>query len=354
MTEGVPPQHGTNTQPRPEPTMTNPPLDRSTVLDLSDEPLIIAGRYLADLGARVIRIESAHGDYIRRTGPWLDGTPGNERALRHLLYNQGKESLALDLSDPAAWELIEQMSNSADIIIAPIEQHEVARDFFAGLGQRAASGSGPSLIDVVFRREHPEQQATDLIAMAAGSQLVCNGFPDLPPDYPVGKLGYKQASYLATVASVSSIFQQARGGASVHATISLQEAVASTIIQAANPNLYLWHGMVAERTGTGGLALSRRRYRSRFIRAGQLRGRRNRLHRHPGNHLPHLRRPLGHLPAIAHQHHLEGLPRVVRRGHRRRSALARTLDGPDVPRRAPRRDARIHRALLRRATPRRG
>ena len=37
------------------------------------------------------------------------------------------------------------------------------------------------------------------------------------------------------------------------ATVGLQEAVISTIIQSANPNLYVWHGMVAERTGTGGL-----------------------------------------------------------------------------------------------------
>ena len=107
------------------------PLDGAVVLDLADEPMIIAGRYLADLGARVIRIESAGGDYIRRTGPWLDGEPGNERALRHLLYNQGKESLALDLTDPAAWELIEQMSDSADVVIAPMEQPAVSRDFFA-------------------------------------------------------------------------------------------------------------------------------------------------------------------------------------------------------------------------------
>ena len=236
-----------------EPNVVAGPLDGAVVLDLADEPMIIAGRYLADLGARVVRIESSAGDYTRRTGPWLDGEPGKERALRHLLYNQGKESLALDLNDPAAWELIEQVSESADVIIAPIDQPAASRDCFAQLAERAAAGRGPTLIDIVFRREQPDQQATDLIAMAAGSQLVCNGFPDLPPDYPAGKLGYKQASYLATAASVSAIFQQARGGGSAHATISLQEAVISTIIQAANPNLYVWHGMVAERTGTGGL-----------------------------------------------------------------------------------------------------
>ena len=229
------------------------PLDGAVVLDLSDEPLIIAGRYLADLGARVVRVESANGDRIRRVGPWVDGEPGNERALRHLLYNQGKESLALDLDASEAWEIVERLASRADVVIAPIEKSGRAFEFVQRLHDSAHDGEGPSVIDVVFRRGDASEQATDLIAMAAGSQLVCNGFPDIAPDYPAGKLGYKQSSSLAVAAAVATIFQRARGGPPVSSIISLQEAVISTIIQAANPNLYVWHGMVAERTGTGGL-----------------------------------------------------------------------------------------------------
>ena len=229
------------------------PLDGAVIIDLADEPMIIAGRYLADLGARVVRIESANGDRIRRIGPWVDGTPGNERTLRHLLYNQGKESLALDLDAEESWDIIEQLASQADVVIAPMEKSRRASRFFERLHESAQLGEGPSVVDVVFRRGDPSEQATDLIAMAAGSQLVCNGFPDIAPDYPAGKLGYKQSSNLAVAAAVATIFQRARGGTAVSSTISLQEAVISTIIQAANPNLYVWHGMVAERTGTGGL-----------------------------------------------------------------------------------------------------
>ena len=229
------------------------PLDGAVILDLADEPMIIAGRYLADLGARVVRVESATGDRTRRVGPWVDGEPGNERALRHLLYNQGKQSLALDFDAPESWDLIEQVATKCDVIIAPMQKSAQAARFFDRIGESALAGDGPSLIDIVFRRNDPSEQATDLIAMAAGSQLVCNGFPDIAPDYPAGKLGYKQSSNLAVAAAVATIFQRARGSRSVRSTISLQEAVISTIIQAANPNLYVWHGMVAERTGTGGL-----------------------------------------------------------------------------------------------------
>ena len=232
------------------------PLEGALVLDLADEPLIAAGRYLADLGARVIRVEDAGGDYVRTAGPWLGGEAGAERALRHLLYNQGKESVALDLGSEEAWREIERLAGQADAVIAPLAKNAHARAACERLGAAAERGDAgaPSLVDIVFRRGgDPDAPATDLTAMAAGGQLPCNGFPDLPPDYPAGKLGYKQASYLAVAAAADAIFQQLRGGGPVHGEISLQEAVISTIIQAANPNLYLWHGMVAERTGTGGL-----------------------------------------------------------------------------------------------------
>ena len=78
------------------------PLDGALVLDLADEPLLVTGRYLADLGARVIRVEAAGGDATRARGPFVDGEAGAERGLPHLLYNAGKQSLALDLASDEA------------------------------------------------------------------------------------------------------------------------------------------------------------------------------------------------------------------------------------------------------------
>lgn len=231
------------------------PLDGAVVLDLADEPAVAAGRYLADLGARVVRIESASGDRLRRVGPWVDGEPGLERGLRHLLYNQGKQSLALALDAPESWDIVELLAERADVVIGPVEKSERARRVFERLHRNAEANAegAPSVIDVVFRRGDPQQAATDLIAMAAGSQLVCNGFPEIAPDYPAGKLGYKQTSYCAVAAAVASLWQRRRGGPAVSSIVSMQEAVASTMIQAANQNLYVWHGMIAERDGTGGL-----------------------------------------------------------------------------------------------------
>ena len=188
--------------------------------------------------------------------------------------------------------------------------------------------------------------------MAAGSQLVCNGFPDLPPDYPAGKLGYKQASYLAVAAATAAIWRSAQGGGPVASTLSLQEAVISTVIQAANPNLYLWHGMVAERTGTGGLRYPVVGSGFGSFQQGRFEDGEIIFIDTPGVTYPTADGLWVTYMQSPHQPHLARLPGVVRRSHRRRPAPPRTLDRPGLPRRPPRPNVPVHQTLLRRPEPR--
>ena len=72
------------------------PLDGVTVLDLCS---YLAGPYgctlLADLGARVIKIESPQGDMLRQFPSSLDG-----ESRFFLGTNRGKKAIALDLKEP--------------------------------------------------------------------------------------------------------------------------------------------------------------------------------------------------------------------------------------------------------------
>src|SRR3546814_79654 len=76
----------------------NNALDGLRVLDFS---AMIAGpyctRWLADLGAEVIKVEPLDGDYIRTRDPIRDGSSAY---FGHL--NAGKRSIALDLKNPEA------------------------------------------------------------------------------------------------------------------------------------------------------------------------------------------------------------------------------------------------------------
>src|SRR5262245_43515857 len=86
-----------------------------TVLDISE---YIAGPYcaslLADMGARVIKIEPPDGAEERRLGN-RQRYRGNTRMA--LAYNRGKESLAIDLRKPEGREVLTKLLPGADVVI---------------------------------------------------------------------------------------------------------------------------------------------------------------------------------------------------------------------------------------------
>jgi len=228
------------------------PLAGVRVLDLSDEAVVYAARLLADLGAEVIRVESAAGDRIRRRPPFLDGVPGIERSLAHLRYNAGKQSVALALDTPAAWELVDRVAAAVDVVIAPLEKSDLARRFF---DDRRIRTVHPRLgvVDAEFRRNSAYTAVTDLIGVAAGGLLYLNGFPEDPPNLPAGRLAYKQVSLTAALAAMSLVMVRRRGHSPGRITVAMQEAVMWTTIQTANENYWHWHRVRPTRTGLQGL-----------------------------------------------------------------------------------------------------
>ncbi|MDG5498353.1 CaiB/BaiF CoA-transferase family protein [Marinobacter sp. BGYM27] len=96
------------------------PLSHLTVLDLSR---ILAGPWttqiLADLGARVIKIESTSGDDTRRWGPPFLHNEAEQPsdAAYFTCCNRNKESVCVDFSNPEGAELIRTLARSADILV---------------------------------------------------------------------------------------------------------------------------------------------------------------------------------------------------------------------------------------------
>src|SRR3970040_301982 len=91
------------------------PLDGRTVVDLTR---VLSGPYctmmLGDMGARVIKVEQpGRGDDTRAWGPpFIDG-----ESAYFLSINRNKESLTLDLKQPAARRVLESLLDRADVIV---------------------------------------------------------------------------------------------------------------------------------------------------------------------------------------------------------------------------------------------
>lgn len=128
-------------------TSAHPPPERPLrgllVLDLSQ---FLSGPYcslrLADLGARVIKVERAgKGDLSRQL--YLSDTEfGGDSTIFHAI-NRGKESLALDLKDPADLEALRNLAGKADVMIQNFRPGVADR---IGVGWEAMRALNPRLV----------------------------------------------------------------------------------------------------------------------------------------------------------------------------------------------------------------
>ena len=76
-----------------------------------------AGRFMADLGADVIKIESAKGDPLRHTAP-SEGRPLDMyENTTWDLENGNKRCISLNMKDPAGKEAFFKLLDTADVLI---------------------------------------------------------------------------------------------------------------------------------------------------------------------------------------------------------------------------------------------
>ncbi len=104
--------------------MSATPLDGLLAVDLSRHlPGPLVGHLLADLGARVVKVEEPRaGDPVRLAPPLARGRSG----LAALLLS-GVESVALDLKRPAGREVLARLLERADVLLESFRPGTLAR-----------------------------------------------------------------------------------------------------------------------------------------------------------------------------------------------------------------------------------
>ncbi|HEN8711002.1 TPA: CoA transferase [Pseudomonas putida] len=158
-------------------TQTTPrPLDGITVISL--EHAIAAPfctRQLADLGARVIKVERpGSGDFARGYDQRVDGL-----ASHFVWTNRSKESLTLDLKQGAADGILEALLAKADVLVQNLAPGAAAR---MGLSFDALHARFPRLIvcDISGYGEggpYEKKKAYDLLIQSEGGFLSVTGGP---------------------------------------------------------------------------------------------------------------------------------------------------------------------------------
>jgi len=154
-------------------------LDGITVITLEHA---IAGpfctRQLADLGARVIKIERpGTGDFARGYDERVRGL-----ASHFVWTNRSKESLTLDVKHPEAAKILAQLVGRADVLVQNLAPGAAAR---LGLSYDALAATHPRLIvcDISgYGDDGPyrDKKAYDLLIQSESGFLSITGSPDVP------------------------------------------------------------------------------------------------------------------------------------------------------------------------------
>ncbi len=225
--------------------MTVRPLDGIIVVSL--EHAIAAPfctRQLADLGARVIKIERPGvGDFARAYDHRVRGM-----ASHFVWTNRSKESLTLDVKQAPAQEVLRTLIGRADVLVQNLAPGAAGR---LGLGAAALRPLHPRLVvcDISgYGADGPyrDKKAYDLLIQSEAGFLAVTGTPAEPAKAGCSIADIAAGMYAYT-GILAALLQRQRTGQGSHIEVSMLEALTEWM---SYPLYYAFEGASApERSG---------------------------------------------------------------------------------------------------------
>ncbi len=195
-------------------------LEGYRVLDFTQ---VLAGptttRYMAEMGAEVVKIEFAPNGDIARGVPYIrDG-----RSAYYVQQNRGKKSLCLDLKKPAAAAIIRELIPRVDVLVENYAPGVIGR---LGFGYEAVTELNPKIIMCsisTFGQGGPlsNRPGYDFIGCAYSGVLSMIGERDGAPSLPGVGLGDITTGVHALSAITTALLHRERTGEGQYVETSL-------------------------------------------------------------------------------------------------------------------------------------
>ncbi|MFF7124881.1 CoA transferase [Streptomyces sp. NPDC008240] len=203
-----------------------------------------ATRQLADLGARVIKVERIDG------GDFARGYDTAARGLAsHFVWcNRGKESIAVDLKDPRGLDAVRRLIADADVFVQNLAQGAAAR---LGLDAATLCAADPRLIAVDISGygssgPYADKRAYDMLVQCEAGLVSVTGTPGQPvkAGIPAADIAAAMYAFSGVLAALVRRGTTGRGGP---VEVSMLEALAEWM---GHPLHHAMHGGEAPaRTG---------------------------------------------------------------------------------------------------------
>ncbi|GHF81799.1 dehydratase [Streptomyces griseosporeus] len=221
------------------------PLEGITVVTVEQAVAApFATRQLADLGARVIKVERVDG------GDFARGYDTAARGLAsHFVWcNRGKESVALDLKDPRGLDVVRRLVADADVFVQNLAQGAAAR---LGLDAATLCAAHPRLVAVDISGygaggPYADKRAYDMLVQCEAGLVSVTGTPEQPvkAGIPAADIAAGMYAFSGVLAALVRRGATGRGGP---VEVSMLEALAEWM---GHPLHHALHGGTApERTG---------------------------------------------------------------------------------------------------------
>ncbi|MGI8507065.1 MAG: CaiB/BaiF CoA transferase family protein [Solirubrobacteraceae bacterium] len=222
-------------------------LGKLRILDFSR---VLAGPFatmmLADLGASVVKVERpGAGDDTRSWGPPYDA---RGVATYFESVNRNKDSLALDLTEPADLAHARRLAAQADVVVENFRPGVMDR---LGLGYEQLRADNPGLIYCSITGfgtgEGAELPGYDLLVQALGGLMSITGVPDREPQKVGVALVDVLAGLFATVGILTALTHRSAGGEGQRVEVDLLSSLLAALVN--QGSAYTAGGTVPTRMG---------------------------------------------------------------------------------------------------------
>ncbi|MFD4528001.1 CaiB/BaiF CoA transferase family protein [Streptomyces sp. NPDC058470] len=219
------------------PRMQPLPLEGITVVAVEQAVSApFATRQLADLGARVIKVERVDGgDFARDYDTAAAGL-----ASHFVWCNRGKESVALDLKDPRGLDVVHRLVADADVFVQNLAQGAAAR---LGLDAATLCAAHPRLVAVDISGygasgPYADKRAYDMLVQCEAGLVSVTGTPEQPvkAGIPVADIAAAMYAFSGVLAALVRRGTTGRGGP---VEVSMLDALAEWM---GHPLHHVMHG----------------------------------------------------------------------------------------------------------------
>src|SRR5690625_239883 len=204
-------------------TSSQRPLEGTTVISLEHAVAApLCTRHLADLGARVIKIERPEvGDFARQYDDRVDGL-----ASHFVWINRSKESLSLNLKSNDGMTIMHELLTQADVFVQNLAPEATQR---MGLDYATLSKKHPEIIVCYISgyghsSPYTTKKAYDLLIQSEAAFLSVTGTPDTPSKagISIADIAAGMYAYSAILAALLQRHKTKKGG---HIEVSMLEAL---------------------------------------------------------------------------------------------------------------------------------